>query len=154
MCACVFERETSSQKACLWIWDLARVCFGLIWGDGGEWGRRIEGIQAPGQWFPRRLETSVRLNVDGGGGYCLLLNMGFPSGLAVKNPPVMQETWAQSLGQEDPLEKEIATHSSILAWGISRTEEPGGLQSMGSHRAGHDIATKQQRLLKHRGNKG
>ena len=84
----------------------------------------------------------------------MLLNMGFPSGLAVKNPPVMQETWAQSLGQEDPLEKEIATHSSILAWGISRTEEPGGLQSMGSHRAGHDIATKQQRLLKHRGNKG
>ena len=87
MCACVFERETSSQKTCLWIWDLARVCFGLIWGDGGEWGRRIEGIQAPGQWFPWRLETSMRLNVDGGGGYCLLLNMGFPSGLAIKNPP-------------------------------------------------------------------
>ena len=44
----------------------------------------------------------------------------------------MQETWARFLGQEDPLEKEMATHSSILAWKISWTEEPGGLQSMGS----------------------
>ena len=53
----------------------------------------------------------------------------------------MQETWARSLGQENPLEKEMATHSSILAWEISRTEEPGGLQSMGSQRVGHDQAT-------------
>ena len=44
----------------------------------------------------------------------------------------MQETWVQSLGREDPLEKGMATHSIILAWGISRTEEPGSLQSMGS----------------------
>ena len=43
----------------------------------------------------------------------------------------MQETWVQSLGQEDPLEKEMGTHSSILAWRVPRTEEPGGLQSMG-----------------------
>ena len=50
----------------------------------------------------------------------------------VKNPPAMQETWDRSLGQEDPLEKAMATHSSILAWEIPRTEEPGGLQSMGS----------------------
>ena len=48
----------------------------------------------------------------------------------VKNPPVMQETWVQSLGWEDPLEEGLATHSSILAWRILRTEEPGGLQSM------------------------
>ena len=48
----------------------------------------------------------------------------------VKNLPVMQETWVQSLGQEDPLEKGMATHSSILAWRIPWTEEPGGLQSM------------------------
>ena len=52
----------------------------------------------------------------------------------VKNPPAMQETWVQSLGQEDPLEKEMATHSSILAWRIPWTEELGGLQSMGSQR--------------------
>ena len=50
----------------------------------------------------------------------------------VKNPHVVQETEAQSLSQEDPLEKEMATHLSILAWEIPRTEEPGGLQSMGS----------------------
>ena len=57
----------------------------------------------------------------------------------------MQETQVQSLGQEDVLEKEMATHSSILAWKIPWTEEPGGLQSMGSQRVGHDLATKQQR---------
>ena len=58
--------------------------------------------------------------------------MGFPSGSPVKNLPAMQETQVRSLGQEDALEKEMATHSSILAWEIPRTEEPGRLQSMGS----------------------
>ena len=52
----------------------------------------------------------------------------------VKNLPVMQEIWVQSLGQEDPLEKEMATHSSILAWKLPWTEEPGRLQSMRSLR--------------------
>ena len=56
----------------------------------------------------------------------------------VKNLLAMQETWVPSLGQEDPLEKGMATHSSILAWRIPWTEEPGGLQSMGSQRVGHD----------------
>ena len=56
----------------------------------------------------------------------------------VKNLPVMQETWVQCLGQKDPLEKGIATHSSILAWRIPWTEEPGGPQSMGLQRVGHD----------------
>ena len=50
----------------------------------------------------------------------------------VKNPSAVQETWVWSLGGADPLEKEMATHSSILVWRIPRTEEPGGLQSMGS----------------------
>ena len=49
----------------------------------------------------------------------------------VKNPPVMQDTWVHSLGWQDSLEKEVATHSIILAWGILWKEEPGGLQSMG-----------------------
>ena len=49
----------------------------------------------------------------------------------------MRETWVRSLGQEDPLEKEMTTHSSVLAWRIPWTEEPGGLQSMGSQRVGH-----------------
>ena len=56
----------------------------------------------------------------------------------------MQETWIQSLDWENPLEKRMATHSSILAWEIPQTEEPGGLQSMRSQRVGHDLATKQQ----------
>ena len=56
----------------------------------------------------------------------------------------MQETWVQSLNKDDPLEKEMATHSSILAWRIPWTEEPGGLQSMGLQRVGHNLATKQQ----------
>jgi len=56
----------------------------------------------------------------------------------VKHLPIMRETQVQSLGQEDPLEKEIATHSSTLAWKIPWTEEPGRLQSMGLQRVGHD----------------
>ena len=60
----------------------------------------------------------------------------------VKNLLAMQETQVQSLVLEDPLEKGMATHFSILAWRIPRTEEPGGLQSMGSQRVGHDSVTK------------
>ena len=66
----------------------------------------------------------------------------FPSGSAVKNPPVMQEmqeTRVRSLGQEDPLEEGMATHSSILAWRIPWTEEPGGLQSTGSQRVRRNL---------------
>ena len=59
----------------------------------------------------------------------------------IKHLPAMQETWVRSLGWEDPLEKEMATHSSILAWRIPWTEEPGGLQSMGSQRVGQDWVT-------------
>ena len=57
--------------------------------------------------------------------------MGFPGGSVVKIPPAKQETWVQSLGWENALEKEMATHSSILAWESPWTEEPGGLQPMG-----------------------
>ena len=56
----------------------------------------------------------------------------------VKHLPTIQKTWVQSLGQEDLLEKEMATHSSILSWKISWMEEPGRLQSMESQRVGHD----------------
>ena len=68
----------------------------------------------------------------------------FPMAQSVKNLPEMQETWVQSLGQKDPLEKEMATPSGILAWRIPWTEELGELQSMGSQRVGHDLVTKQQ----------
>ena len=56
----------------------------------------------------------------------------------VKNLPEMQETWIRSLGQEDSLEKSLANHSSILAWEIPWTEEPGGLESMGLQSVGHN----------------
>ena len=62
---------------------------------------------------------------------------GFPVAQTVKNLPAMQETQVPSLGQEDPLEKGMATYSSILAWRIPWTEEPGGLKSMGSQRVRH-----------------
>ena len=102
------------------------------------------------------LETSPRHRTEGwasrravsgrgsGGGRddicCVfLLNVSSPGGSdLVKNLPTMWETRVQSLGQEDPLEKEMATHSSVLTWRIPRTEEPGGLSSMGSQRVRHD----------------
>ena len=59
----------------------------------------------------------------------------------VKKPPTMQKTWVQSLGQEDPLEKGMTTHTNILAWRIPWTEEPAGLQSMGLQRVGHNLET-------------
>ena len=65
----------------------------------------------------------------------------------LKRLPAMWETWVQSLDEEDPLEKEMATHSSILAWRIPWTEEPGGLQSMGSQRVRHDQVTSRRIAL-------
>ena len=71
------------------------------------------------------------------------MGQGFPGGSVVKNSLAKQEMQILSLGQEDPLEKEVATHSSILAWEIPPwTEEPGGLQSLGSQRVGCDFMTK------------
>ena len=75
--------------------------------------------------------------VNGGAWVSLVVEM-------VKNLPAMQKTWIQSLGQEDPLEKEMAAHSSILAWRIPWTEEPGGLQSTGSQRVGHHCVNNTQ----------
>ena len=76
-----------------------------------------------------------------------ILWLGFSGGSVVKNLPAMQEMQVWSLGREDLLEKEMATHSSVLAWEIPWTEEPGRLQSMRSQRVGHDLATKQQQIL-------
>ena len=69
------------------------------------------------------------------------LTMDFAVAQMVKNPSAMQETWIWSLGWDDPLEKGMAIHSSILTWRIPWTEEPGGLQSVGSQRVGHDWET-------------
>ena len=71
----------------------------------------------------------------------MILLLGLPGGSAVKNPPAMQElqgTQVRSLGLDDPLEEGMTTLSSILAWRIPWTEEPGGLQSIGSQRVGQD----------------
>ena len=65
----------------------------------------------------------------------------------VKNPSAMQETWVQSLGQEDPLEKEMATHSSILAWKILWKRSLVGYSPWGSKESGHNLATGQQEFL-------
>ena len=72
---------------------------------------------------------------------CIFISMhyrskGFPGGSVGKESPAMWGTWVQSLGWDDPLEKGMATHSSVLAWQIPWTEEPGGPQSTGSHRVG------------------
>ena len=63
---------------------------------------------------------------------------------AIQNPPTIQETWVGFLGQKDPLEKKMATHSSILAWEIPWTEKPGGYRPWGCKRMGHDLETSEQ----------
>ena len=72
---------------------------------------------------------------------CICFTKSIYVKLMVKRLPAMQETWVRSLGREDPLEKEMGTHSSALAWKIPWTEESGRLQSMGSQRVGHDCMT-------------
>ena len=71
--------------------------------------------------------------------------VGFPSGSAVKNPPANTEDSGLIPGQKDPLKEEMTTHSSILVWEISWTEDPGMLQSMGLQRVGYDLTTKQNK---------
>ena len=68
----------------------------------------------------------------------VFISHNFPMAQTVKSPPAMRDTQVRSPGQEDPPEKEMATHSSILAWKIPWMEEPRGLQSMGSQKVGHD----------------
>ena len=64
--------------------------------------------------------------------FAINIQLGFPGGSVVKNPPAKQEMWVQLLGWEDPLEKGTVTHCSVLAWEVPCTAEPGGLQSLGS----------------------
>ena len=77
-------------------------------------------------------------SAEEGIGYTLQYSWASLVAQLVKNPPAIQETWVRSLGWEDPLEEKMAPHSSILAWRIPWTEEPGGLQPMGSQRVRHD----------------
>ena len=84
------------------------------------------------------LVHGLRRSAEEGKGYPVQCSWAFLLAQLVKNLPAMWETWVQSLDWEDPLEVEMVTHSSILAWRISWTEVPGGLQSMGSQRVEHD----------------
>ena len=95
----------------------------------------IAGLACCNSWGCKESDKTKRLNWTE-----LKVHQG-PVALMVKNLSAMQETWVQSLGQEDPLEKGMATHSSILALRIPWTEEPGRLQSKRSQRVGHDWAT-------------
>ena len=100
---------------------------------------RLEAVTSAskGNWFRLWRENAS----------CLVIYGASVVAQMVKRLPAMQETWVGSLGQEDPLQKEMATHSSTLAWKIPWTEEPGGLQSMGSQRVEHDWATSLTLLL-------
>ena len=89
-------------------------------------------LTSPSLCFPNCVSGKMIMTVP-------IAYKGFPGSAVVKNPPAMQETQGQSLGQEDPLEKEMATHSSSLAREVFWTEEPGGLQSMGLQRVRHTI---------------
>ena len=90
-------------------------------------------------------EKSIFFFLDNSNWTNIILNKSMVALVAqlVKNLPAMQETCVQFLGQEDTLEKEMASHSSILAWRIPWTEKPGRLRSMGSQESRHDLATKQ-----------
>ena len=85
------------------------------------------------QWGRKESDTTERLTHT----YMVLKGASLVAQM-VKNLPAVLKTWVQSLGQEDPLEEEMATHSTVLAWRSPWTEEPGKLQSMGLHRVRHD----------------
>ena len=122
-------------------WDDQGKAFGGHLSSGGHWQFTGQGHM---QSYPTQ-GSNLHLLTLGGGFFTTHLQQLLPGlnhrafllAQTVKNLPTMQETQVQSLGQEDPLEKGMATHSSILAWKIPWTEEPGGLQSMGSQRVGH-----------------
>ena len=96
--------------------------------------QRVLTLDVEGSQFPVLAMTRPGEEI----GYPLQHSWVFLVAQTVKNPFAMLETWVRSLGWEDPLEEGVATHSSIVAWSIPGTEEPGGLQSMGSRKIRHD----------------
>ena len=114
----------------------------------GEQGRLGQGAKKTDAESPESVSLRNRMvmlrNSSFRAWYWVLLqkgSLGFPGGSVVKNLPAKQETQVQSLGQKDPLDKEMATQPSILDWRISWIEEPEGLQSMGLPRVKHNWAT-------------
>ena len=128
------------------VWDKYLCLRGLLWGMKESSVKCLNGYKAFGR---RYVHNKWSLSWF----CCVFIDVysrrrSFPGVSVVKDPPVVQETQIHSLGQEDPLEKGMVTHSSILAWEIPWTQEPGGLQSMGSQRVRHSWATRQQQQLK------
>ena len=109
--------------------------------DRGAWGARVHGVtkNQTRQSTPTQ-QIKTRFFQFSSFYFCntMLLSQDFPVAQMVKNLSAMQQTQVRSMGWEDPLEKEMAIHSSIPAWRIPWTEEPGGLQPMGLQRIGHD----------------
>ena len=115
--------------------DSKTICYGIHWDNYHK-------------LLNERLSAKVEMCICGKSDFCWnvscylsalsFCNLGFLVAQTVKSLPTIQETQVQSLGQENPLEKEIATHSNILAWEIPWTEEAGGLESMELHRVRHD----------------
>ena len=119
--------EMCCTARCLWITIL--YC---------TWGKKKIGEGARSH-FKRSFHNSKRKKKSNNSIiYFFFGDGGFPDGSVVKNLPATQEMWVQSVGRADPLEEGMAPHSSILAWRIPWTEEPGGLQSTGSQRVRHD----------------
>ena len=104
--------------------------------NGGAWQATVHKV-AQSETGLKHLSTHARTQGIKDNGL-VKRTVGFSGGSVVQNLPAMQETWVQTLGRGDPLEKEMATYSNILAWRIPRTEEPGRPQSMGSKRDGHN----------------
>ena len=97
-------------------------------GEGNGYPRQYSGLETPMDCISHGVTMSRTRLSDF---HCGEYRVGFPSGSGLKNPPASAGGTVQSLGQEDPLKEEMATHSSILAWKAPWTEEPGGLHSMG-----------------------
>ena len=131
------------QQACVWLGEMVETiqsrCSSHNRG-GIIFYNRTGCLQMEGKggilWVVQDTEWNLKKHSE---------KMGFPGGLNSKESASMRETWIRSLGQEDPLEKEIATHSIILTWRIPWTEKPGGLQSMGSQRVISDTTVSEGR---------
>ena len=142
--SCVFFFHNACKKLLFDLWTGTRS----LGNWESEWGQVLLYIQ---NYFLLSLHYHDKPRPKLHWAEMSILAGGFPSDTVVKNLPanaedVLIEMRVWSLGWEDPLEKEMETHSSILAWRIPWTEKPGGLQSMGSQRLGHNLATKQQQL--------
>ena len=126
------EKETTEDEMVGWHHWLDGHKFEQVLGDGEGQGS----LACCSPWGHKESDRTEQLNSNNN---CILGTSQVAQ--MVKHLPAMWEVWVWSLGWEDPLEKEMATHSSILAWKIPLTEEPGRLQSMGSQRVGHDWVT-------------